>query len=155
MRLKPRKAGFIAAVVGSIILSLIVMIQTAYHIGVGFGFWPPITRPTGVSKSAQFVTTLEEQTWFNCRVDTPRDVDVCQAWDANGRLIADGDFRLEDEDRAANASELHPSQVAPADQKGSLQMIYLYGRGGYVRGRVLLPVVNGRRLEVPQVTVNP
>ncbi len=130
-------------------------VPVIYRMGIGFAFWPPLTRPTGVPKTAYFVSTFKEETWFDCRVDQIKDVDVCQAWDANGRLLTSGEFRLEDEDRAAKASELRPSQVAPLSENGKLQMIYLYGSSGEVSGRVLIPVVNGKRMGVPHVSVNP
>src|SRR5258708_584013 len=94
-----------------LVFFLIASILPLYKTGVSLGFWQPITRPSTVSRAAQHVTTLKQATWFDCHVDETRNVDVCRAWDNKGRLIADGDFRLEDEDRAATASELHPSYI--------------------------------------------
>ena len=131
----------------------IAVTQLVYNIGVGFGAWQPLTRPSRVPRSAHFVSTLKDETWFDCRVDEGRGVDVCRAWDEKGRVVADGDFRLEDEDRAATASELRPSEVKT--QNGQVYMIYLYGPHGEVLGRTLLPVINGRRVGVPKVTTNP
>lgn len=53
-------------------------------------------------------------------MDARRNVDVCWAWDTEGRPIGHGDFRLEDEDRPATASELHPSMIEAITQKDML-----------------------------------
>ena len=52
---------------------------------------------------------IEEGTWFDCSVDSARNVDICKAWAPDGRLIASGDFRLVGEDRAATPVELRPA----------------------------------------------
>jgi hypothetical protein len=82
-----------------------------YIFGVVVGFWPPIARPRGVPASAHFVSMVEEQTWFDCSADLARNVDHCRAWDGSGKLIADGDYQLFAEKRAATASELRPIRV--------------------------------------------
>ena len=142
----------IAAAAGATLFLL--AIRLAYTIGVGLDLWQPLTRPAGVPRSAHYVSTSKESAWFDCWVDTPRNVDVCRAWDEEGRLIASGDFRLEDEDRAATASELRPSMVN-IGRDGRAYMIYLYGPNNQIQGRILLPVINGRRIGVPMVTTNP
>jgi hypothetical protein len=123
-----------------------------YTLGRWLGTWQHPIRPPGASQSAHYVSTGEEATWFDCWVDTRRDVDVCRAWDTHGRLIANGDYRLEDEDRAATATELRPSLVSG---RGGKAQIYLFGPNHAIFGRVLLPFVDGRRIGVPKVTTNP
>src|SRR5579864_3830116 len=99
-----------------------------YNLGIALNLWQPFTRPRGVSPSARYVSIVDEGTWFDCRVDWKRNVDVCKAWDPNGRLIADGDFLLERENRPASESELHPTHVARGD--GHVWRIDLYGKDG-------------------------
>lgn len=113
--------------VGAAILA-IALAGPVYKLGIVLGLWQPATRPASVSESAHYVSLVEDGTWFDCRVDSKRNVDVCRAWDANGKLIAAGDFRLEGENRAAEKSELHPSWVATSD--GRAYMIYLFGKHG-------------------------
>src|SRR5260370_6286920 len=50
-----------------------------------------------------------------------RNVDVCKAWDVDGRLVASGDFRLEGENRAATKRELHPSTTRSTEHTSGLQ----------------------------------
>ncbi len=114
-----------------------------YHAGIVFGLWQPLRRPPGVSPSAQYVSLVEEGTWFDCSVDSARNVDVCKAWNSDGQLIADGDFRLEGENRAATKSELHPTHVARGD--GHVWMIYLNGKEGTF-SKTLVPVTDSSRL---------
>jgi hypothetical protein len=109
-------------------LLIVAVAVPVYHAGVVFNFWQPLRRPQGVSPSAHYVSLVEEGTWFKCYVDSKRSVDVCKAWDADGRLIADGDFRLEGENRFATKSELRPTHVARGD--GQVWMIYLNGKEG-------------------------
>src|SRR5882672_4171905 len=90
-------------------LLLVVAAWPAYNFGVVLGFWPPLTRPRPVTASAHYVSMIEEGTWFDCSVDSKRNVDTCKAWAPDGRLIASGDFRLEGEDRAATRIELKPT----------------------------------------------
>jgi len=142
----------IAAAAGATLILLVV--RMTYTIGVGLDLWQPWTRPAGVPRSAHYVSTSKDSAWFDCWVDAPRNVDVCRAWDEEGRHIASGDFRLEDENRAATASELRPSEVK-IDGDGRAYMIYLYGPYNQIQGRILLPVINGRRIGVPIVTTNP
>jgi len=87
-------------------LLLVVAAWSVYNFGVLFGFWQPLTRPRNVSASARYVSIIETGAWFDCSVDSERNVDVCKAWDPDGRLIADGGFRLQGEDRAATTLEL-------------------------------------------------
>jgi hypothetical protein len=94
----------------------------AYAVGVILGFWPPIGRPRGVPASAHFVTMVEEQTWFDCTADMVRNVDHCRAWDGTGRLIADGDYQLFGEDRAATAPELRPTKVLVIPTRSGLPL---------------------------------
>lgn len=148
---KQKVTGIIAVAAG--VAMTFLAIRFVYPLGIALALWQPLIRPAGVSKSAHFVSTFEDGTWFDCSVDTPRNVDICRAWDEGGRLIANGDFRLEDEDRAATPSELHPSMILA--NNGKAYMIYLYGPYNKLQGKVLLPVVNGRRIGVPIVTTNP
>lgn len=139
--------------IGAAIAAAVLVLWTAYTACVSLGILQPLGRPHGVPASARYVSTFKQETWFDCRVDLPRNVDVCRAWDVNGKLMVDGDFRLEDEERAATAAELRPSQVISAT--GHVYMIYLYGNDNRVLGRVLVPVVDGRRIGIPQVTTRP
>jgi hypothetical protein len=117
---------------------------------VGSGAAEDPRRPPGVPRTAHYVDRIEDGTWFDCFVDSKRDVDICKAWDDSGRVIADGPFRLEDEDRAATASELHPSLVLSTG--GKAYMIYLFGKDG-IFGRALVRVDSrNRRIGVPSVT---
>lgn len=108
-----------------------------YILGVAFGLWQPLTRPSSVSASAHYVSSVEDGTWFDCSVNVERNVNSCKAWDFGGHLIADGEFRLEGKDRAATASELRPSSVISSG--GRAYMIYLFGKAGAKSG-VLVPV---------------
>jgi hypothetical protein len=109
----------------------------AYILGVTFGLWQPLTRPRGVAASARYVSSIEDGTWFDCHVDLRRNVDTCKAWDFEGRVLADGDFRLAGEDRAATAAELKPSAVNSGG--GHAYEIYLFGKVG-AQSAVLVPV---------------
>ena len=107
---------------------LIVAAWPVYILGVAFGLWQPLTRPQGVSASAKYVSSIEDGTWFDCSVNSTRNVNTCKAWDFEGRLLADGDFRLEGKDRAATKAELKPSAVL--SNGGHAYMIYLFGKAG-------------------------
>ena len=114
-----------------------------YPLGVAFGIWQPF-RPSGVSRNAHYVSLLKEGTWFDCSVDLRRNVNVCSAWDEEGKQLASGDFRLDEENRAATAGELKPSSVL-RDEAGHAYMILLRGPKGPF-DRALVPV----RPERPQ-----
>jgi hypothetical protein len=118
-------------------LAALVAAVPAYHLGIVFNLWQPLTRPRGVSSSAHYVSIVEEGTWFDCHVDFKRNVDACKAWDPDGRLIADGDFLLEEENRPASESELRPTHVACGD--GHVWRIDLYGKDGNF-SKTLVPV---------------
>jgi len=107
-----------------------------YNLGVAFRLWQPL-RPAGVSPSARYVSLIEDGTWFDCTVDSQRNVNVCRAWNTSGKLVADGQFRLEGDGRAAIGSELRPSRVLGTD--GKAYMIYLFGEHGAL-SRALVPV---------------
>lgn len=125
------------AILIAVILVLLAAAWPAYNFGIALGFWQPITRPKGVPRSARYVSLLEDGTWFDCSVDARRDLDVCKAWTQDGKLIADGEFRLEGEGRAASKSELRPSRVLTTN--GRAYMIYLFGDHGAF-SKVLVPV---------------
>lgn len=108
----------------------VYLIWVLYHAGIILGFWPPLMRPPGVSQTAHYVSLVESGTWFDCNVDVERDVNICRAWDSNGRLLADGAFRLDGENRAATEQELRPSNVIVDHTTGRGWMIYLSGRNG-------------------------
>lgn len=125
-----------------IMLSAVAILSIAatwpvYILGVVIGLWQPLTRPSAVPSSAHYVSSIEDGVWFDCFVEPRRNVDTCKAWDFGGRLLADGDFRLEGEDRAANSAELRPSAVISSG--GHAYMIYLFGKDG-AYSRVLVPV---------------
>jgi hypothetical protein len=86
-------------------------VRPVFLAGVELGFWQPITRPSGVSSRALYVSGFKSSGWFDCSVDRAKNVDACHAWDEYGRLTAYGDFRLDAERRAATAVELRPSKV--------------------------------------------
>jgi hypothetical protein len=120
-----------------VVLLLIVCAPTMYDMGVAFGLWQPLHRPHGVPRTARYVSTLTTETWFDCRVDLARDVDVCRAWGPDGALLANGDYRIDGEDRAARQSELKPSMVNGRGGMG--YMIYLFGKDGF-DSKILVPV---------------
>jgi hypothetical protein len=112
----------------------------AYRSGILLGWWNPLVRPAGVSATAQYVFTWESATWFDCSIDARRDVNVCKAWSSDGRLVAAGDFRLRDENRAARKYELRPSVTGPSDASGRSDVIYLFGPRGKIEGKELVRV---------------
>lgn len=119
------------------IATILVAIRPIYIQGVIYGIWQPLNRPPNVSAKAHYVSWIEDGNWFDCSVDHERNVDVCKAWDSNGRPMADGDFRLDGENRAANESELRPSDVDVSD--GRTYAIYLFGKQG-ARSKTLIPI---------------
>jgi hypothetical protein len=115
------------------------LILVGYWSGYMIGWWQPLTRPAGVPRAARFVNTWESQMWFDCSYERTRDVDVCRAW-FNGRLIADGDFRLEGTRRAATPSELNPSVTGRTLPDGTSDEIWLFGPNRQIQGRLLVRV---------------
>jgi hypothetical protein len=118
-------------------LAALVAAFPVYHLGIALSLWQPLIRPRGVSASAHYVSIVEEGTWFDCHLDFKRNVDVCKAWDPDGRLIVDGDFLLEGENRPASESELRPTHVARGD--GQVWRIDLHGKDGNF-SKALVPV---------------
>jgi hypothetical protein len=121
-------------------VALIASLRPAYLLGVSIGPWQPLSRPNGVSTRARFVDTFKSAAWFDCSVERTKDVNICRAWDTNGRLIAFGNYRLDGEKRAASARELRPSEVQECPGHPNLAWIYLFGDHGTIRGRTLVPV---------------
>jgi len=119
-----RRIWFWVLIVGLGFLAAAAVAIT-YHLGILFSAWQPIFRPHGVSAEAVYVSTVEDGAWFDCRVDGAQNVDVCRAWDYEGKLLIEGRFRLECEGRAATVAELRPTVV---DGRGS--EIYLFGKDG-------------------------
>ena len=116
-------------------------VRYLYAVGVVLGVWSPIIRPSGVPGSAHFVTLVDEQTWFDCSIEENRNVNHCMAWDSSGRLVANGDYQIMGENRAARPSELRPSLVKrDMSEKGRGQavVIYLFGKDGAFSGRLVL-----------------
>lgn len=134
--------GFLVALAGSV--------RPVYVIGVMLGFWQPLTRPRLVSPAAHYVSWVEDGTWFDCAFDSKRDVDVCKAWDSNGRPLANGDFRLECLGRAATSAELRPSFVSSSGGIG--HEIYLFGDKG-ARSWTLVPAALADEAHCPTVTI--
>jgi hypothetical protein len=132
------------------VIALIITARPIYIFGVVFGLWQPWNRPLGVSPAARYVSWIEDGTWFDCAVDSMRNVDTCKAWDSNGRVLADGDFRLECQGRAATNAELRPSSVDSSGGHG--YAIYLFGKDG-ARSQTLVPVTNQQQNPCPQVEV--
>jgi hypothetical protein len=91
-----------------------------YPFGIVFGLWQPLIRPAGVSRNARYVSIIEDASWLDCSIDAQRNVNVCRVWDPWGRLRTEGDFRYEDEPRAATKDELYPSAF------GGRDTIYLF-----------------------------
>ena len=87
----------------------------AYPYGIVFGLWQPLVRPAGISARAHYVSMIEDGSWFDCSIDEKRNVNVCRVWDYAGTLRAEGDYRFEDEPRAAGRDELYPSLLAGRD----------------------------------------
>jgi hypothetical protein len=98
-----------------------------YEFGVMSAWWQPVWRPHGVTKSARFVYNLKGSFWFDCSVDVQLNVNRCKAWDSRGQLVADGEFQLEKEARAATASELHPTTIGSIGPSGLAEEIFLLG----------------------------
>ena len=121
-------------------VALIASLRPSYVIGVSLGFWQPLTRPIGISKRARYVETLKSAAWFDCSVERVKDVNICQAWDTAGNLIAFGNYRLDGENRAATSLELRPSEVHVYPGHPNLAWIYLYGDRESIFGRTLVPV---------------
>lgn len=111
-----------------------------YRGGIVLNWWSPLTRPTGVPVSAQFVFAWESEAWFDCGIDERRNVNPCRAWDNRGRLRAYGDFQLIDEHRAATRAELRPSVLGATNDNGLVDTIYLFGSGGVIEGKQLVRV---------------
>jgi hypothetical protein len=140
-----------------LVLAVVVMIASmrpVYLIGVSLGFWQPLTRPVGVSARARYVDTFKSAAWFDCVLDRTKDVDVCRAWDEDGKLIAFGNYRLDGENRAATEGELRPSVAYPYLGHPNLAWIYLFGEHGDIVGKTLVPVNDaGRPLERFEVRI--
>jgi hypothetical protein len=118
-----------------------VLAWSTYVVGLANGWWNPLIRPRTVSDRATYVFIFgKTATWFDCKVDEERDVDVCWAWDDRGNLAASGDFRLRDENRAATRTELQPSVLGPEDASGHSDVIYLFGPKRLIRGKELVQV---------------
>ena len=107
-----------------------------YPYGILFGLWQPLFRPAGISRLARYVSVIEDGSWIDCSIDSARDVNICKAWYYDGRLRVSGDFRFEDQHRAATKEELNPSMVAGPDA------IYLFDRprSGTIRAHALYRV---------------
>ena len=115
-------------------VALVVVSVPVYLAGVSFGLWQPLSRPVGVSAGARYLETLKNAGWFDCSVDQIKDVNVCRAWDRDGKLMAFGNYRLDGENRAARAVELRFERVESYPDHPSLAWIYLSD------GRTLVPV---------------
>jgi hypothetical protein len=111
----------------------IATLVAAYFAGIELNFWPPLNRPPEVSRHARHFSNVKGSTWFDCRVDTARDVDLCAAWDESGRVIAYGAYRIDGANRAATAAELRPLRCN-VHRLPQLSWIYLEGE------KVLVPV---------------
>ena len=116
------------------LIGILVAVRPVYNVGVQLSYWQPISRPSDVSKSAHYVSLVEDGTWFDCSLDEHLDVNWCTAWDRKGREIARGAFQLEGEHRAARVSELHPSLVEAS--QGHVYGIYLFRTQTFLRGGV-------------------
>jgi hypothetical protein len=97
---------------------------------------------------------MKGATWFDCSVDQIHNVNPCKAWDSSGRLIAFGNYRLDNEGRAATARELRLSIVHNYPDHPDLAWIYLSTDKGGDFGKTLVPVgADGRPLERFEVRI--
>ena len=115
----------------SVAVLLLGLAYPIYTIGVAFNIWQPLTRPRGVSQLAHHVDAFKSAGWFECAVDLERNVNVCRAWDEDGRMIAFGDYRVDGENRAATEHELRPWNVHRGPNGNpNLAWIHLFGSKG-------------------------
>jgi hypothetical protein len=121
-------------------VALIASLRPIYLAGVSFGLWQPLNRPAGVSPSAGYVDVFKTAAWFDCAVDPEGNVDICKAWDTDGRLIAFGRYRLDGENRAATQRELRPSMAQAYPGHPNLTWIYLFDDHRTIMGKALIPV---------------
>jgi len=103
-----------------ITLALAICYFFVYPYGIWLGLWQPLVRPSGVSSTARYVSIIEDASWLDCAIDEQRNVNICRVWDSYGHLRTEGDFRYEDEPRAARKDELYPSAF------GGHDTIYLF-----------------------------
>jgi hypothetical protein len=115
-------------------VALVVATRPVYLVGVAFGMWQPLSRPSAVSARSRYVETLKSAGWFDCSIDRIKDVDVCRVWDRDGKLVAFGNYRLDPENRAARATELRYRRVEDYTGHPNLAWIYLSDQ------RTLVPV---------------
>ncbi len=126
--------------VAGIVVSILAAISwPAHQLGVALGFWQPIRRPPSVSTHARYIPAAKSAAWFDCSFGVVTNVDVCRAWDEQGRLVAHGKYRLDGENRAATERELRPSTVIPVPGHPELSWIWLFGSKGTF-SKVLVPV---------------
>jgi hypothetical protein len=112
----------------AISIVLLGLSYPTYVVGVAFNVWQPLTRPRGVPQRAHYVDAFKSAAWFDCAVDSRRNVNVGEAWDEEGRLIAFGDYRLDGENRAARDVELRPWKIhGGPNGNPKLAWIYLFG----------------------------
>ena len=130
------------------LLILIGLLVLTFGVGMFarvIGAWGSDSRPRGVPPDAKLVSLIVSGTWFEYSFDPVRNANKVRAWDLRGQLLADGYFRLEDENRPATNSELHPSLVQFRYDVGSTDYIYLFKRYGFWGGKepfgkILVPI---------------
>jgi hypothetical protein len=125
----------------ALVSSAVGLSYIGYKTGVILNYWDPFSRPGAVSPNAHHVFLWESEAWFDCSVDKAQNVNFCNVWDGTGRLIASGGFRIEGENRAASAEELHPSTTGPTEADGRSRSIYLFGPDGRIEGKRLVLVL--------------
>jgi len=92
----------VAAVVVGVIAVLVLGWMVSSYEGS-----PPRQRPSGVPPNAVWAGGTDGGRYFLCTVDEPRNVNPCKVWnDETGQIIANEDFWVSGEDRAANSAEL-------------------------------------------------
>ena len=133
-----RIIGAVAAVLAA------AAFYVVYDMGVWMGEWEPLLHPSGVPSTAHFYSTIEEKQglWFDCSVDVKRQVNPCRVWEENGRLLVNGDFRIEDGNRMATASELKPTRALWSH--GKVYMICLAGLRGAC-DQMMVPVKENQK----------
>ena len=75
--------------------------------GAGSGSAEPEKRPKAVPAEAIWAGGPDGGSYVLCTVDQAKDVNRCEVWnDYNGDLIESGEYRLREQKRAAQPSEL-------------------------------------------------
>ena len=129
----------------AVLTSLLVLTLGVVLFARFIGVWGTDNRPSSVPSDAKLVSLIETGTWFQYSFDPIHNANKVKAWDLNGRLLADGYFRLEEENRPATDLELNPSVVQFRYDVGKTDYIYLFKHqstwgGKEPFGKILVPI---------------